>query len=181
MITQKKVFQNIITVFLPLLLGSLFVLVTSCKHDEDEDEIEQKITHKWYYKVEASEGATITNISHANHISGETKNISINGITGTMWMSSEFSETSIAVPRKHKWIIPMYIKAKANGTNISSALKVQIYVDGVLIKEVKDVGLTPNAEARYEFNTNLKKMKGIQTLGKRLKKIKLNNTSIIKK
>lgn len=181
MIKHKKVFQNITAVFLPLLLVSLFVVVTSCKNDEDEVEIEQKITHKWYYKVEASEGATITNISHENHISGEAKNTSINGIIGTTWTSGEFSETSIAVPRKHKWVIPMHIKAKAIGTNISSTLKVQIYVDGVLIKEVKDIGLIPNAEARYEFNTNLTKRKGIQIGGRLLKKIKLNNASIIKK
>ncbi|PRB01326.1 hypothetical protein CQ046_15720 [Chryseobacterium sp. MYb7] len=179
MITQKKVFQNIIAVFLPLLLGSLFVSVTSCKSNEDE--IEQKIAHKWYYKVEASEGAAITIISYANHVSGETKNISINGISGTTWTSGEFSETSIAVPRKHKWAIPMHIKAKANGTDISSTLKVQIYVDGVLVKEVKDIGLIPSAEARYEFNGNFKKRKGIQKIGEVLKKIKLNNTSIIKK
>jgi len=51
MIKHKKVFQNITAVFLPLLLVSLFVVVTSCKNDEDEVEIEQKITHKWYYKV----------------------------------------------------------------------------------------------------------------------------------
>jgi hypothetical protein len=171
MIKQKKIFQKSIAVFLPLLLLiGLFVVITSCKNDEDE--VEQKIIHKWYYKVEASEGAIITNISHANHISGEAKNISINGINGTTWMSEEFSETSIAVPGKSRFVIPMHIKAKANGTNISSTLKVQIYVDGVLKKEVKGVGLTPNVEAGYEFNTNLKKKKGIQAGVQLLKKIK---------
>ncbi|CAI8900998.1 hypothetical protein EMIT036CA2_50332 [Chryseobacterium sp. IT-36CA2] len=38
---------------------------------------------------------------------GETKNISI-GISGSMWTSGEFSETSITVPSKHKWVVPMY-------------------------------------------------------------------------
>ncbi|CAI8900941.1 hypothetical protein EMIT036CA2_50331 [Chryseobacterium sp. IT-36CA2] len=35
----------------------------------------------------------------------------------------------------------------------------QIYVDGALKKEVKDVGLVPSAEARYGFITNSKKRK----------------------
>ena len=147
---KQKQLQKITIGFLSLVLMSLFAMVTSCK--DDDYEVEQEITHKWYYKVEASAGSTITNILHDNHFAhGMEENVSITGINGTTWTSGEFGETTKAVPGKHSSRIPMYIKAKANGKDVYSTLKVQIYVDGVLWKETKDIGQTLNAEANYEY------------------------------
>ncbi|CAI8901054.1 hypothetical protein [Chryseobacterium sp. IT-36CA2] len=147
MTKQKKVFQRFTTVCLALV--GLLAVLTSCKGNDDD--VQREITHKWYYKVEASSGSTINNIIYPNHYEPMSPNVSLTSINGTTWKSPEFErKTWIWSSGKGGEGLFTAIKAKATGVDASSTLKVQIYVNDILVKEMKDVGQTLTAEANYQ-------------------------------
>lgn len=143
MTKQRKVFQRFTTVCLTLI--GLFALVTSCHGEEEKYEV----THKIVFKAEASAGSNITYIAHNGEGFHE-----IN-VSGTTWTSSEITEKDRLrageTVNRTKTVV-----AKATGASASSTLKVQIYVDGVLKKEVITTGQDLKSKADYdvEFKVN---------------------------
>jgi hypothetical protein len=144
MITQKKVFQKIAVVFLPLLLIGLFAVVTSCHGDEERYEV----SHKIMYKAEVSAGSNLKMVEWTGHFDPPTS------VSGTTWTT----ETTETMRLRVGEIVndPVFINAYATGANSSSTLKVQIYVDGVLKKEVTTTGQDLKSKANYnvEFKVN---------------------------
>lgn len=127
-----------------IILG-LFTVLISC-HRDYEPEL-KKVSSKWYYKVEASPGSTITNIIYANPNFNGGEPVSVTGIKGTSWTSPEFG---LEMMSTHDNFRPnTKIKAKAIGLNDTSTLNVEIYVNGVLVKRSIDVGQILTASAEY--------------------------------
>lgn len=154
MTKQKKVFQKIAKVFLLSMLIGSFTIVTSCKDDDFEVKTETK-TYKWYYKVEASPDAVISNIIYSiptiKKLNGIDE-VSINsGINSTTWTSPTFEVITESVSGQNGTVHNAKIKAKATSISDSAVLKVQIYVNGVLKKEVKDIGQFLTSEANYNI------------------------------
>jgi len=144
MTKQRKVFQRFTTVCLTLI--GLFAVVTSCHGEEEKYEV----AHKIMFKAEASAGSNITHITHNGK--GEVNQIDV---SGTTWTSPEITETNrLRVGETVNWT--KTVIADAIGANASSTLKVQIYVDGVLKKEVITTGkgLTSRADYDVEFKVN---------------------------
>lgn len=143
MITQKKVFQKIAAIFLPLLMIGLFAIATSCHGDEERYEV----SHKIMYKAEVSAGSNLKSVYWQNHLDPLT-------ISGTVWTNETTETMSLPVGEIRNY--PAVVKAKAIGANASSTLKVQIYVDGVLKKEVITTGQDLEARADYsvEYKVN---------------------------
>lgn len=145
MIKQRKVFQRFTTVCLTLI--GLLAVLTSCNND---DEKLYDVTHKVVYKAEGSAGVNITSVVYSQ---GGYKPIT--NVNGSTWTSAEFTETKkLAVGRID--YSPVLVAVDATGTSASSTLKVQIYVDGVLKKEVKTSGqvLTADADYSIEYKVN---------------------------
>jgi hypothetical protein len=144
MITQKKVFQKIAAIFLPLLMIGLFAIATSCHGDEERYEV----SHKIMYKAEVSAGSNLKSVIWQYHLDPATS------ISGTVWTNETTETMQLRVGEINNYTA--IVKAKAIGANASSTLKVQIYVDGVLKKEVITTGQDLEARADYsvEYKVN---------------------------
>lgn len=124
--------------FFVLLAAMLFGFVTSCSKDDDNVNGAGK-SHKVVFKAIASSGANIDvavygidgNPTTASSLSGET------------WSSPEVTSEPGAYNAN--------VAVSAVGTNASSTLKVQIWVDGELKKEGTSSGQYLSASASYVF------------------------------
>ena len=76
--------------------------------------------------------------------------IPVTGVSGITWTSPEITKTA-GIPKGSSLQQTTFVDVKATGVNATSTLKVQIWIDGVLKKEVITTGQDLNAEARYEM------------------------------
>jgi len=146
MTKQKSLLKNCIKGFLSLAVLGLFAVITSCNNDDDNT---PAVTHKIVYKAEASAGTNITSAGYLDTPGGAV--VFSQGVFGTTWVSPETIKT-LGVPKGSTVKQSAYAQVKATGVNASSTLKVQIYVDGVLTKEVTGKGEDLKVEAREEVN-----------------------------
>lgn len=130
-----------------LLRGTFFVLlatmllgfVTSCSKDDDDNVNGAGKSHKVVFKAIASSG---TNIDAAVYgIDGNPTTAS--SLSGTTWSSPEVTSEAGAYNAN--------VVVNAIGTDGSSTLKVQIWVDGELKKEGTSSGQYLSASASYTF------------------------------
>ncbi|AZA79748.1 hypothetical protein EG347_20805 [Chryseobacterium sp. G0186] len=131
-----------------LLRGTFFVLlatmllgfITSCSNDDDDDNGNGAgKSHKVVFKAIASSG---TNIDVAVYgIDGNPTTAS--SLSGTTWSSPEVTSEPGAYNAN--------VAVNAIGTDASSTLKVQIWVDGELKKEGTSSGQYLSASASYVF------------------------------
>jgi hypothetical protein len=126
-----------------LLAGTVLMGVISC----DRDDTPPQVTHKIAYKAEVS-GGTITSgkyIAYEEVKDGKPVILSDVPPGGDKW-SKEVS-TTLNQGSKN----PALLEIKATGTNASSSLKIQIYVDGQLKSEKVATGQVLNADTQIEF------------------------------
>ena len=104
----------------------------SCKKDKAS-------SHKVQFKAEASAGS---NISMAGYgIDGDATTAT--SLSGTTWTSPEITAPAGSMSAN--------VAVNADGADASSTLKVQIYVDGKMVKEGTSSGQYLSASAGYQF------------------------------
>ncbi|MDR6404267.1 MULTISPECIES: hypothetical protein [Chryseobacterium] len=126
-----------------VLAGTVLMGVMSC----DRDDTPPEVTHKIVYKAEVS-GGTITSgkyMSYEEVKDGKPVILSDVPAGGDKW--SKEVTTTMRQGIKN----PALLVMKATGTNDSSTLKIQIYVDGQLKSEKIATGQVLNADTQIEF------------------------------
>ncbi|MFN1215521.1 hypothetical protein ACKW6Q_00930 [Chryseobacterium kwangjuense] len=146
MTKEKNVFQKIATGFLFLMIAGLFTVLTSCKCEEEQD---YEITHRIVYKAEGSAGVQIISARYHGYVGANL--ITAPNVSGNQWASPEVKMTHRLQAGKTNTEGTLAI-IKATGADASSSLKVQIYVDGTLKKEVTATGQDLNIEAQYDID-----------------------------
>lgn len=118
-----------------VLLTCIFV---GCSKDNDDnnDTGQRKVV----FKAEASAGSTITTAVYGAQGDGQT---TATGLSGTTWTSPE-----ITVPAN---ALSVAVAVGGTGVDVSSTLKVQIFVNGELKKEGTSSGTVLSASASYGF------------------------------
>jgi hypothetical protein len=96
-------------------------------------------THKVQFKAEASAGSNISVAVYG--IDGNTTTAT--SLTGTTWTSPEITAPAGSMSAN--------AAVNADGANASSTLKVQIYVDGKMVKEGTSSGQYLSASAGHQF------------------------------
>ncbi|KXH85192.1 hypothetical protein [Chryseobacterium kwangjuense] len=144
MTKEKNVFQKIATGFLLLMMAALFTVIISCREEQDYE-----ITHRVIYKAEGSAGVQIISARYHGYVGANL--VSAPNVSGHQWTSPEVTMTHRLPVGKINTEGTLAI-IKATGANASSTLKVQIYVDGALKKEVTVTGQDLNAEAQYDID-----------------------------
>lgn len=118
------------------MIMGLFATFLSCSDSDRNDEQPQLTDKEWYYKVEVSQGSTITNILYQSIVPSPPYwvDISVTDINGISWTSpvNEVRDSGTGPSPK--------IRVKATGLSDQSTLKVQFYLNGVLKAEKKDIG-----------------------------------------
>lgn len=126
--------------FFVLLATMLFGFVTSCSKDDDDNNVNGAgKSHKVVFKAIASSGADIDVAVYG--IDGNPTTAT--SLSGTTWTSPEVTSEAGAYNAN--------VAVSAVGTNASSTLKVQIWVDGELKKEGTSSGQYLSASASYVF------------------------------
>lgn len=138
MTKQKKLVRNAVKGFLSLIVLSLFATFISCDNGHDESVPTPAVKYKVVFKAEASAGSNITSATYS--FDGD-PDISITGLSGTTWTSSETAD----------YLSTAKVKVNATGASATSTLKVQILVDGVVKKEVISTGQALTATATISF------------------------------
>lgn len=146
MTKEKNVFQKIATGFLFLMIAGLFAIIISCRCEEEQD---YEITHRIVYKAEGSAGVQIISARYHGYVGANL--ITAPNVSGNQWTSPEVKMTHRLPAGKINTEGTLAI-IKATGANVSSTLKVQIYVDGTLKKEVTATGQDLNIEAQYDID-----------------------------
>ena len=126
--------KNIAKMLSLSLIMLIATVLFSCKKDNTGP-------HKVKFKAETSSGAKLSAVTYTS----ETGEI----ITTSSLNSSSFSSAELTIPSS----VPL-ISFTANGIGESagSTIKVQIYVDGNLVKENIGTGTTLSATSTYSFN-----------------------------
>lgn len=122
-----------------LLLGLLPILVVavlaSCKKDDDSSS-----THKVKFKAETSSDSKISTVLYTNVTGDVTSNTSVNSTT--------FNSAELTIPSS----VPIIsFGATGSGATANSTIKVQIWVDGVMVKENVGTGTALSATTSYSF------------------------------
>lgn len=140
MTKQKKLVRNVIKGFLSLAVLSLFTLVISCSHD-DEETPQKSEPIVVTFKAEASAGSNLTSVVYTSP--SDPTGVTMQGVSGTAWTNA--GQPTPNILRK----FPFKITVKATGANASSTLKLQAFENGVLKKEVTTTGQDLKAEITY--------------------------------
>lgn len=123
-----------------VLLTTMFIgFLSSCSNDDDDDNGPAKKSHKVVFKAIASSGSNIEVAVYG--IDGNPTTAS--SLSGTTWTSPEVTSEAGAYNAN--------VAVNAIGTDGSSTLKVQIWVDGELKKEGTSSGQYLSASASYIF------------------------------
>ncbi|MGU3373719.1 hypothetical protein [Chryseobacterium sp. M5A1_1a] len=126
--------------FFMLLAAMLFGVVTSCSKDDDDNNVNGAgKSHKVIFKAIASSGSNIDVAAYG--IDGNPTTAT--SLSGTTWTSPEVTSEAGAYNAN--------VAVNAIGTDASSTLKVQIWVDGELKKEGASSGQYLSASASYVF------------------------------
>lgn len=129
-----KNFKRLCLTALPLLMLTILV---SCSKDDDEKPVE---SHKVVFKAESSSDASIMTALFTNATGDITTNSSVNSTT--------FTSAELTIPSS----IPVIsFGANGTGTSSTSTLKVQIWVDGKMVKENVSTGTILSATTTYSF------------------------------
>ena len=126
---MKNIAKILSLSFIVLAVTVLF----SCKKDNNGP-------HKVKFKAETSSDAKLSAVIYTSETGDITSNSSVN--------SSSFSSAELTIPSS----VPV-ISFGANGIGASagSTIKVQIYVDGVMVKENTGTGTALSATTTYSF------------------------------
>ena len=121
------------------MLGLLPILVVavlaSCKKDDDSS-----ATHKVKFKAETSSDSKISTVLYTNVTGDVTSNTSVNSTT--------FNSAELTIPSS----VPIIsFGATGSGATANSTIKVQIWVDGVMVKENVGTGTALSATTSYSF------------------------------
>ncbi|WP_080780023.1 hypothetical protein [Chryseobacterium phocaeense] len=146
MTKEKNAFQKIATGFLFLIMAGLFAIIISCKCEEEQD---YEITHRVVYKAEGSPGVQIISARYHGYVGDNL--VTAPNVSSNQWTSPEVKMTHRLPVGKINTEGTLAI-VKATGADASSTLKVQIYVDGALKKEVTATGPDLNVEAQYNID-----------------------------
>lgn len=95
--------------------------------------------HKIIFKAEVSAGSSLNQATYGYDATLTT----VSSLGGTTWTSPEVTVPADATVAT--------ISTNAMGTNTSSTLKVQVFVDGVLKKESTGSGIALSAVAQYNL------------------------------
>lgn len=125
--------------FVVLLAAVLMGFVASCSKDDDDNVNGAKKSHKVVFKAIASSGANINGAVYGIDSNATTAT----SLSGTTWSSPEVTSEAGAYNAN--------VVVNAIGTDASSTLKVQIWVDGELKKEGTSSGEYLSASASYVF------------------------------
>lgn len=98
-------------------------MLTSSSCSKDKDDNPTSVTHKVQFKATATAGGSISTASYG--VDGDAH--TANNLSGTSWTSPELTAPAGAYNAN--------ILVNGAGTTDASALKVGIYIDGVLKKE----------------------------------------------
>ena len=121
------------TLSLSLIMLAVSVLF-SCKKENKSG------THKVKFKAETSSDAKLSSVFYTRETGDIITNSSVN--------SSSFSSSELTIPSS----IPVItFGASGTGANAGSTLKVQIWVDGNLVKESTGTGTALSATTTYSF------------------------------
>lgn len=118
---------------LSLILLTTTALV-SCKKDSNSG------PHKVKFKADTSSDSKLTAVVYTSETGANTTSSSIN--------SSSFASSELTIPSS---VSVISFSANGTGASAGSTLKVQIYVDGNLVKENIGTGTTLSATATYSF------------------------------
>lgn len=125
--------------FVVLLAAVLIVFVASCSKDDDDNVNGAKKSHKVVFKAIASSGTNINGAVYGIDSNATTAT----SLSGTTWSSPEVTSEAGAYNAN--------VVVNAIGTDASSTLKVQIWIDGELKKEGTSSGEYLSASASYVF------------------------------
>lgn len=129
-----KSIKKLLLVALPLLAMVVFF---GCSKDDDEA---PSGSHKVVFKAETSSDATMSVVVYTNESGDQTANSSVN--------SSTYTSAELTIPASIPYIA---FAANGTGTSSSSTIKVQIWVDGKMVKENTGMGTALTATTGYAF------------------------------
>ncbi|MBD1364535.1 hypothetical protein IDJ77_12015 [Mucilaginibacter sp. ZT4R22] len=127
---MKNIFKILSVSFIVLTVSVFY----SCKKDNASG------THKVKFKAETSSDAKLSAVAYTNESGNVTNTSSLN--------SSSFASSELTIPSSVSIIT---FSANGNGASAGSTLKVQIYVDGNLVKENTGTGTVLTASTTYSF------------------------------
>lgn len=130
-----KNFKKLLLAVLPLMA---LAILASCSKKGDETPAG---THKVVFKAETSSDASISTALFTNATGDVTTNTSVN--------SKTFTSAELTIPSS---VMVINFGATGSGASANSSLKVQIWVDGNLVKENIGTGTTLSATTSYTFN-----------------------------
>lgn len=138
---KTRINQLLKGTFVMLLATVLMGFVTSCSKDDDDTPNVNGAgkSHKVVFKAIASAGTDIDAAVYGVDSNATTAS----SLSGTTWSSPEVTS--------EKGAYNANVVVNAVGTNASSTLKVQIWVDGELKKEGTSSGQYLSASASYVF------------------------------
>lgn len=139
---KTRINQLLKGAFVVLLATMLMGFVASCSKDDDDDTPNVNgagKSHKVVFKAIASAGTDIDAAVYGIDSNATTAS----SLSGTTWSSPEVTS--------EKGAYNANVVVNAVGTNASSTLKVQIWVDGELKKEGTSSGQYLSASASYTF------------------------------
>lgn len=127
--------KNFRKLFLALLPVLVIAVLASCKKDDDSS-----ATHKVKFKAETSSDAKLSTVVYTNVTGDVTSNTSVNSTT--------FNSAELTIPSS----VPIIsFGATGSGATANSTIKVQIWVDGVMVKENVGTGTALSATTSYSF------------------------------
>ena len=126
---MKNIFKILSVSFIVLTVSVFY----SCKKDASR-------TYKVKFKAETSSDAKLSAVAYTNETGNVTNTSSLN--------SSSFASSELTIPSSVSIIT---FSANGNGASAGSTLKVQIYVDGNLVKENTGTGTVLTASTTYSF------------------------------
>ena len=129
----KKHTLSILTIF------AAAVLLVSCSKNNDNNSKPSGKSHQLVFKAVASAGSNIDQAVYGY----DSNQTSATSLSGTTW-----SSPAITVPAG---TVEAVCDVTAFGTNASSTLQVQIYVDGTLVKTGTASGATLVGSVAYSF------------------------------
>ncbi|WP_210151072.1 hypothetical protein [Chryseobacterium scophthalmum] len=134
-IKLNQVFKGL---FVAVITVMVLSFVESCRKDDDDTSEDIK-TQKVVFKAEGSSGVNISKAVYG--IDGNP--ITVNGLSGAAWTSPEVTAEGV--------VYNTNVVVNATGVDMTSTLKVQIWVDGQLKKESVSSGMTLSASTSYSF------------------------------
>lgn len=120
-----------------LLAVAAIVCLSACSKSKDDSPASS--VHKAKFRVEVSAGASIIGMTYGYDDQFKTQSTP----SGTVWESAE-----VTIPAGARTV---WMETSGQSPNASGTMKAQIYIDGVLKKEVTSSGIALVGSPRYNF------------------------------